>query len=913
MEPDNIGRLYVKEDAMYSRRIGDGQLGYTVIYLIAALLMVSMGFAGNQDPRSPQIPATNPPVEQNADGENTYIPPHAPDQIVVKFTNLDYGVISDFNTEYATVVQHYLPRLGVYLLGITNGTEPIRLTEEMQDDPRVFAAHPNFLIDPMQSVQGSFPLPDLYNSGSYDNQPATDLLMTDQAHTISTGAGIRVGVVDGGINYNHPALEGRVVSAYDYIDNDNDAYDEPGGENSGHGTFVAGVIHLIAPEAEIYAYRVCDPSGEGDGYVVAEAIMRAVDDGCVIINLSLVTESDHDAIATAIDYARTRNVLIITAAGNGPSDELLYPASDPYVIAVGAIDNDAQVADFSNNGYYVDVYAPGVDIYCPYVGDGYAWWSGTSFAAPFVSGQAALIMGKGAILSERYSREWVIEIIKATTGGFSYEDDDAAVPTEGAGGGGVIDIMASLSAPVPDFAVLLDPHFYSDIMVARYGSSNQYTVSYILGTTDGGFHNYTIEYVDNREFLASWVGDPHTPAFISFSFDVSGLPLGIYQDTIRIQVEGVYGEPITKIFTLQVTDGPSPIEGYGIFNYTMHLVEGDTKSYDYTFKVLARRWDYDMNQYMKVEMPYEVTMEDSPEFLTGIRLNESTIYEDHKNGLTTDYWLYTVNAQSLAPGFYYDTVYIYVDSAINNPFVYAIELEVRKPEYIQFEVIPPVPDNMIDDGYNTCLRRYEVTFNDIDVVSTRVDTFYASLAVDGDPRNFLIQQTRNSVYYGFIDVDPMSGVTNDTIRFIMDWSLHNLDPADVDTALGYFWRSYKLRVDNVADISYYLQIKIYLSEGQASSVAGNGPLDAVTNYPNPFNPDTDIRFSLTRDSEVNLSVFNILGQKVKTLVQGSLTAGLHSVKWDGTDESGRQVASGIYLYKIVTGDVVESRKMILMK
>ena len=122
-----------------------------------------------------------------------------------------------------------------------------------------------------------------------------------------------------------------------------------------------------------------------------------------------------------------------------------------------------------------------------------------------------------------------------------------------------------------------------------------------------------------------------------------------------------------------------------------------------------------------------------------------------------------------------------------------------------------------------------------------------------------------------------------------------------------------MRVDNVADVSYYLQIKIYLSEGQAAAGSNNDILGDLSNYPNPFNPDTEIRFSLARDSEVKLSVFNVLGQKVKTLIQGSFPAGTHSVRWNGTDESGRQVASGIYLYKIVTGDVVESRKMILMK
>jgi hypothetical protein len=85
------------------------------------------------------------------------------------------------------------------------------------------------------------------------------------------------------------------------------------------------------------------------------------------------------------------------------------------------------------------------------------------------------------------------------------------------------------------------------------------------------------------------------------------------------------------------------------------------------------------------------------------------------------------------------------------------------------------------------------------------------------------------------------------------------------------------------------------------------------NYPNPFNPDTRIEFSVARKSHVNISVFNILGQQVATLVDEEYDAGVHEVVWDGANDNGSQVASGIYFYKMDTEEFVRTRKMVLMR
>ncbi|MEE9443013.1 MAG: T9SS type A sorting domain-containing protein [candidate division Zixibacteria bacterium] len=107
-------------------------------------------------------------------------------------------------------------------------------------------------------------------------------------------------------------------------------------------------------------------------------------------------------------------------------------------------------------------------------------------------------------------------------------------------------------------------------------------------------------------------------------------------------------------------------------------------------------------------------------------------------------------------------------------------------------------------------------------------------------------------------------------------------------------------------------------EQSTSSAAGDNPAIAYTygleqNYPNPFNPVTRINYSLARKSNVDIAVFNILGQRVNTLMSGEVEAGPGFVEWHGDDDSGQEVASGIYFYKMVTDEFVETRKMVLMR
>jgi subtilisin family serine protease len=277
------------------------------------------------------------------------------------------------------------------LLAVPDGVNPESLAVEISKRSDVFYCDLNYDLDAPEAVQSSQPFIDLLGGTTIQTQQSALTLDLPQAHAIATGTAVKVAVIDVGVNLTHPALATVAQSGFDFVSNSPVAQDVPGGISSGHGTFIAGVINLVAPQATIRSYRVLDSAGRGDGFMIARAVLRAVNDGCKVINLSCVMTGKHPSLDLAIEYAHDQNVMVIAAAGNDSSQVERFPANDSYVITVAALDSTGHKADFSNYGGKIDVCAPGTRINAEFLDTSYAYWSGTSFAAPFVAAEAALI------------------------------------------------------------------------------------------------------------------------------------------------------------------------------------------------------------------------------------------------------------------------------------------------------------------------------------------------------------------------------------------------------------------------------------------------------------------------------------------------------------------------------------------
>ncbi|MBI2429385.1 MAG: S8 family serine peptidase [Ignavibacteriales bacterium] len=223
-----------------------------------------------------------------------------------------------------------------------------------------------------------------------------------------SGKGIRIGVIDTGIDYTHESFGGgfgagfQISGGYDFVNNDSDPMDD-----NGHGTHVAGIIggHSatikgIAYNAELYAYKVLSAQGTGRASDVLAAIERAVADSVDIINLSLgsSTGNPNDVLSEAVNRAVESGIVVVAAAGNTGEFETIHsPGVAEYALTVGASDGD-KIASFSAKGpvsskYMIkpDVVAPGVGIVSAKNGGGYIAMSGTSMATPLVTSIAAAL------------------------------------------------------------------------------------------------------------------------------------------------------------------------------------------------------------------------------------------------------------------------------------------------------------------------------------------------------------------------------------------------------------------------------------------------------------------------------------------------------------------------------------------
>jgi subtilisin family serine protease len=261
--------------------------------------------------------------------------------------------------------------------------------------------------------------------------------------SVKDGTGVTVAVIDSGIDTTHPDLTGKLVAGYDFYNDDANTDDD-----NGHGTHVAGVIAAntnngkgiagIAFNAKLLPVKVCGFDGSCPSYEIAAGLVFAADKGAKVANLSLGGTQTSTTIQGAVQYAISRNVIVVAAAGNcgdgapgcGAPTDYMYPASYAGVISVAAHDIDGIHASFSTYNDRVTVSAPGVDIIStvpleyatctvdidpPGAGledvvlaDGYCNFNGTSMAAPQVSGVVALMLSDNVVKTPAAAREALI-------------------------------------------------------------------------------------------------------------------------------------------------------------------------------------------------------------------------------------------------------------------------------------------------------------------------------------------------------------------------------------------------------------------------------------------------------------------------------------------------------------------------
>ncbi|MEL4106126.1 S8 family serine peptidase [Oscillospiraceae bacterium WX1] len=235
-----------------------------------------------------------------------------------------------------------------------------------------------------------------------------DLMAITDAWDVTAGSSdIIVAVVDSGVDASHPDLQGNVLATgYNFVDNNTDTSDV-----NGHGTMIAGIIAATVDNTAgiagatqnclILPVRVLDANGNGTVANMAAGIRYAADNGARVINLSLGCPSYDKALEDAVNYADALGVVVVAASGN-TGGAVQYPAACTNAIAVGAVTNAGAFASYSNYGEKQALVAVGSSVFTTNFSagkHGYAVATGTSFAAPFVSALAALVLSENDALT----------------------------------------------------------------------------------------------------------------------------------------------------------------------------------------------------------------------------------------------------------------------------------------------------------------------------------------------------------------------------------------------------------------------------------------------------------------------------------------------------------------------------------
>ncbi|MDA3813722.1 MAG: S8 family serine peptidase, partial [Candidatus Cloacimonetes bacterium] len=750
------------------------------------------------------------------------------------------------------------------------------------------------------------------------------------------GAEVIVAVLDTGVNYNHTDLNDHLWShpdyplhGYDFVNNDNNPMDD-----HGHGTHCAGTVAGdgtsgsqtgMAPEASIMCIKLLDSSGNGSESVCWTAIEFAVDNGADVLSMSFGWQHSWGTNRTgwrnAMDYVYAADVFASVAAGNEGTQQGQYPIPDnvrtpgdcppPWlhpdqtlqeglssVVCIGATDINDNLAGFSSRGpvtwesvtgYNDYAYNPGMGLIRPDISapganikslaynsnTGYeSGWSGTSMATPCVAGIIALMLSKDFTLTPAQLDQIIEENVEV-----------AQNPKNNNFGSGRIDALASVNAiPTPNTppnpAVNPNP---SDIAESVAVNTN---LSWMNG---GGAASYEV-----------FFGTDTPPTNIVNGEAVTS---SSYELTETLELETVYFWSINSINDFGNADGP-------IWSFTTvgpadeDFESGGFTQYPWEFQGYEITWpnvnpieDFILGNLIN-DVEWSI---DTTEFYSGEASAKSSPITDNQASylslelnVTQDgmliFWYKVASEYSPSQTYFFDGLFFIIDGETadrfqpeadgSSPWTYAsyeIDAGVHTFDWVY------VKDSSVSSGSDCAWLDY-ITFPN---VAQQPPVLIIN------PEEFVFEALTNEIITDELTIENTGsggGIYSIELIYTGDWLeldsySGDVGPDEIDTILLSINPDGLENGDYAADISItdnrnVTLISVTLTIDMVD--AGNGLINVNTllgNHPNPFNPSTTISFSVAEQSNLEVSIYSIKGQKIKTLIQGYFGSGLHNTIW----------------------------------
>jgi hypothetical protein len=798
-----------------------------------------------------------------------------------------------------------------------------------------------------------------------------DHIDAEVVHPYNRGTGVKVSILDTGIDYAHPDLDDNYKHGHDYVNGDTDPMDD-----HFHGTYCAGILAAennsigvvgVAPEAWLYAVKVLNQYGSGYTSDVVAGIEWSIDNGMDIISMSFgggPSQTEEQACNSAYEAG----IVLVAAAGNRKGGAVIYPAACNSVIAVSATNQDDGLAEFSSVGPEVELAAPGVNVTSTTLGGGYKTTGGTSAACPHVAGTAALVKAAHPSWTSVQIRKRLQKTAddlgdpgRDNWYGYGLVDADEAAPPTGPNQPPVADAIASHQLRVDGSTVLL-MHLNegTDILAEDSAGLNDGEIRGATWIPDGRFDNaLSFDGVDD------YVQVPHSESLaITGSltleawiyprdiFSMAYGPLPNHQGEVIVRKDGSY------VLYFYCEYGESGSEGTCGLDFFLYAGGGMRLGCPIT-RFQENRWQHVVATYDGSQARIYLNGElcSSQVFIGGIAPSSadlaigSTSVDDSRrmffNGAIDEVRILNraLTAEEIRADYGGDIVELYDEdgngelmtldaSASYDPDGSIVSYEWKEGGILlgEAEIISP------HVGVGTHEVTLTVTDSDgatsTDAVTITVSSSEAPPGPKMYIKNIDVQLSKKgsnwqAIAYVTIWDDSDKPVRGATVTG--DWTFNDgflntaskstngegkarLESNKVGAGAG---DVFTITVTDVVKSGYTYDPSKSVEFATATVPSSKAVIvvanDLEDNYPNPFNPETNIRYSLAESGLLTLKIYNVRGQLARTLVNEVKASGTYTVRWDGKDDRGIEVANGIYLYRIVAGEYSPTKRMILLK